>query len=86
MNCRILAKPFDDLKDFLININSNNKFDVIPISETWLMPNKHDLSDFVLDRYILYIPRLEMIKLYFCIEIAVKNRKVHISYIYRAPN
>jgi len=23
----------------------------LTISETWLMPNKHDLLDFVLDRY-----------------------------------
>ena len=62
LKCTSLVKQFDDLKDFLININSNNKFDVIPISEIWLMPNKHDLSDFVSDRYILYIPRLEIVK------------------------
>jgi len=54
LNCRSLVKHFDDLKDFLININSNTKFDVIALSKTWLMPNKHDLSDFVLDRYTLH--------------------------------
>ena len=47
-------KHFDDLKDFLININGKNKFDVIALSETWLMLNNHGLSDFVLDRYTLH--------------------------------
>jgi len=48
------VKHFDDLKDFLININGKNKFDVIALSENWLMSNKYDLSDFVLDIYTLH--------------------------------
>jgi len=53
LNCTSLVKHFDELKDFLINNNSNNKVDVIALSETWLMPSKHELSDFVLDKYSL---------------------------------
>ena len=47
-------KHIDDLKDSSININNNKKCDAIALSETWLMPNNHDLSDFVLDWYTLH--------------------------------
>ena len=43
---------FNDIKQFLNILNV--KFDVIALSETWLIPNESELSDYMQDGYSLF--------------------------------
>ncbi len=51
-NCRSLVAHFTDIQNFLKNIIV--KFDVIALSETWIIPDQHDLSDFNYEGYTMY--------------------------------
>lgn len=52
MNCRSLVAHFQDIVTYLKSFKI--KFDVIAVSETWLVQDKHDLSDYSIDGYSLY--------------------------------
>ena len=44
LNCRSLVAHINEIREYLNGLVV--KIDVIALSETWLIPNQHDLSDF----------------------------------------
>ena len=54
LNCRSLVKHFGEIRNFLRNIIL--KFDIVALSETWLIPDQHDLNDYKLkyEGYTMY--------------------------------
>ena len=52
MNCRSLVAHYDDIVEYLKNISVD--FDIIALSETWFVPEKHNLSNYSLNNYTLY--------------------------------
>ncbi len=56
LNCRSLVAHINDIRNYLNKLTV--KFDVIALSETWLVPQPLNLSDFHLNGYIMYsMPR-----------------------------
>ena len=53
LNCRSLVAHINEIKEYLYGLVV--KIDVIALSETWLIPNQHDLSDFNIDEYKMYV-------------------------------
>ena len=43
---------YDDIVEYLKNISVD--FDIIALSETWFVPEKHNLSNYSLNNYTLY--------------------------------
>jgi exonuclease III len=52
LNCRSLVKYFGKIRNFLRNIIL--KFDIVALSETWLIPDQHDLNDYKYEGYTMY--------------------------------
>ena len=52
LNCRSLLAHFDDILSYLENLVV--KFDILALSETWLIEEKHDIQCYKIDDYDMY--------------------------------
>jgi hypothetical protein len=53
LHCRSLVAHINDLREYFNGLLV--RIGVIALSETWLIPNQHDLSEFNIDGYTMYI-------------------------------
>jgi len=52
LSCRSLVKHFGEIGNYMRNVIL--KFDMVALSESWLIPDQHDLNDYKYEGYTMY--------------------------------